>query len=124
MNSSWLFLGTLFGFLGVALGAFGAHGLREVLDAYGREIYEKAVFYQLIHALALLAVGIVQRGHPQASLALSGWAFTAGIILFSGSLYLLAISGSKWLGAVTPLGGLAFLLGWAWMALQVLKLKP
>jgi uncharacterized membrane protein YgdD (TMEM256/DUF423 family) len=98
-------------FVAVALGAFGAHGLRSTLESRGMvDVWNKAVFYQFIHAIALLVLalyGSVNRG--------AWWLLFAGIALFSGSLYLLALTSLRWLGAVTPLGGLCFLAGWAWL---------
>lgn len=119
----WLISGAVFGLLSVALGAFGAHALKNSLDAYGRDIYEKAVLYQMFHALALLAVGLLQKFYPQLSWQLAGWGFLAGIVLFSGSLYLLAVTGTKWLGAVTPFGGVAFLVGWGWLLYTLSKVS-
>ena len=123
MNRFWLIVAALSGGLCVALGAFGAHALKGILDDYGREIYEKAVQYQMFHTAALLVVGILQHFQPQTSYAGAGWSFLCGLILFSGSLYLLALTGVKWWGAVTPFGGLAFLLGWAWLAYSLLRGK-
>ena len=123
MNRFWLIVAALSGGLCVALGAFGAHALKNVLDVYSREIYEKAVQYQMFHTAALLVVGILQHNHPQTSFTGPGWAFLSGIMLFSGSLYLLALTGTKWWGAVTPFGGLAFLLGWGWLAYSLLQGK-
>ena len=98
-------------FLAVALGAFGAHGLRSTLEAHGMtDVWNKAVFYHFIHALALLVLalyGSINRG--------AWWLLVAGILLFSGSLYLLALTNVRWLGAVTPVGGLCFLAGWVWL---------
>jgi len=119
----WLLSGAVFGLLSVALGAFGAHALEETLDAYGKEIYEKAVLYQMFHALALLAVGVLHKLYPQMSLHISGWGFSIGILLFSGSLYVLAVTGAKWLGAITPFGGLAFLAGWGWLIFALFKVS-
>jgi uncharacterized membrane protein YgdD (TMEM256/DUF423 family) len=100
-------------FLAVALGAFGAHGLRATLEMRGMtDVWNKAVFYHFIHAVALLALalyGTVNRG--------AWWLLFVGIAFFSGSLYLLALTNLRWLGAVTPVGGLCFLAGWAWLAL-------
>ncbi|MCG3157190.1 MAG: hypothetical protein DKINENOH_03822 [bacterium] len=121
MAKLWLLLAAVFGFLSVALGAFGAHALKATLDAYGRGIYEKAVQYQMFHTAALLLVGLLQGQHPTLSLQPAGWGFVLGMLLFSGSLYLLAVTGARWLGAVTPLGGLAFLFGWLWLAYAVWK---
>lgn len=104
--------------LAVMLGAFGAHGLRGKLDAYSMGVYEKAVFYHFIHALGLLAVPMLARLDAikpgQASLVCA--LLAAGILIFSGSLYLLAILGMRWLGAITPLGGLSFIAAWIVLA--------
>ena len=119
MPQLFLVLAGLSGFLGVALGAFGAHGLRERLTPDLLAVFEVGVRYQMYHALALVAVGLALDRWPSAALQAAGWCFVAGTLIFSGSLYLLAVSGSRWLGAVTPLGGVAFLAGWllfAWAA--------
>jgi uncharacterized membrane protein YgdD (TMEM256/DUF423 family) len=122
----WLRIGAISGFLAVALGAFGAHGLRErlkpaasdssvqVADKQRRlEVFETAAHYQMYHALALLAVGLVIiAGRPSTAAIVAGWAFLAGTLLFSGSLYALTLSGETWLGAITPFGGVGFLVGW------------
>lgn len=101
------------GFLAVALGAFGAHALKHHLDAWASGVYETAVLYHFVHSLALLAVAILCRQPaPRPSLAAAGFAFMAGLLVFCGSLYLLSITGLKWLGAITPVGGIAFLAGW------------
>ncbi len=105
-------LAAVLAFLAVALGAFGAHGLKLMLQERGMTgAWEKAVLYHFVHALALLAVSLF----PQLPKG-AGWLFVAGIVLFSGSLYLMGLSNVRWLGAVTPLGGLCFLAGWAWLA--------
>lgn len=117
----FLLLAAISGFLCVALGAFGAHALKDTLASYGRDIYEKAVLYQMFHTVALLIVGMLQRQSATLALAPVGWLFCLGILLFSGSLYILAITGVKWLGAVTPFGGLAFLAGWLWLAYLLLR---
>lgn len=124
MSSSrpWLVLGALGGLLAVALGAFGAHGLKAVLDADLLRIFEKGVRYQAIHSLALLATGLLLREAPLPSLRGAAIAFTLGILLFSGSLYLLALTGTHSLGMITPLGGLSFLAGWLLLALGCWKL--
>ena len=104
------------------LGAFGAHALRDRLDAYSLGVWETAVQYHFYHSLALLAVGIIALQQPQAALLKSsGWLFFLGIFVFSGSLYILSITGLKWLGAITPLGGLAFIAGWACLAVACWK---
>jgi uncharacterized membrane protein YgdD (TMEM256/DUF423 family) len=100
-------------FLAVALGAFGAHGLRSTLEAHGMlEVWNKAVFYHFIHAIALLVLALYGSINRGACLLL-----LVGIFLFSGSLYLLALTNLRWLGAITPLGGLCFLAGWGWLGL-------
>jgi len=121
MAKFWLISAGIFGFLSVAFGAFGAHSLKNILDDYGRSIYEKAVLYQMFHTMALFAVGLMQYFDKEASLSGAGWGFFIGIFLFSGSLYLLAVTGIKWLGAVTPVGGLAFLFGWFWLVWTLAK---
>ena len=98
-------------FLAVALGAFGAHGLRSTLESRGMlDAWNKAVFYQFVHAIALLVLALYGTVNRGACLLL-----LLGILLFSGSLYLLALTNVRWLGAVTPFGGLCFLAGWAWL---------
>src|SRR5262245_54409408 len=106
MDRTFFALGALLAGLGVAAGAFGAHGLRARLTPDMLAIFETAVRYQMYHALALLAVGWAAARWPDRGVALAGWLFVAGIVVFSGSLYVLALTGTRWLGAVTPLGGL------------------
>ncbi len=120
MSSTLLILAAFFGLLSVALGAFGAHALKETLDAYGTDIWNKAVLYQMFHTLALLALYLLA-GQKNLNLTPAAWSFVAGIVLFSGSLYVLAFSGVKLWGAVTPFGGLAFLFGWGWLAWQAFR---
>jgi uncharacterized membrane protein YgdD (TMEM256/DUF423 family) len=108
------------GFLGVALGAFGAHALRGTLGVDRLAIFETAVRYQLIHALALVAVGIVMSRRSARVTAAAGWSFAAGIVLFSGSLYALVLTGTTAFGIVTPVGGLCLLVGWACLAFAAL----
>jgi len=123
MAKLFITLGSLSGMLAVVFGAFGAHGLRGRLDAYAMGVYETAVQYHFYHSLALLAVGVIALSQPHtAMLRSSGWLFLVGILIFSGSLYLLSVSGIKWLGAITPLGGLAFIAGWACLAVTGWKL--
>lgn len=121
MDRLFLTLGAISALLAVAAGAFGAHGLRGRLTPDLLDVFETAARYQTYHALALLAVGLLlQRAGAGAPLVGgAGWLFVAGTLLFSGSLYLLALSGVRWLGAITPLGGVAFLLGWAALAYAV-----
>ena len=113
--SRWtLATGAGFAMVAVMTGAFAAHGLKNVLDPYSLGIFETAARYQMYHAIALLIVSLVS-GRPDLSrrwLKLSAFSFGVGIILFSGSLYLLALTGNKFLGAITPLGGIAFIFGW------------
>lgn len=104
-------------FVGVAAGAFGAHGLKGRIDADMLAVWQTGVQYHLIHALGLFAVAWLRARHPRARLlSAAGWLMFAGIVLFSGSLYALALTGIRWLGAITPLGDLAFLLAWAMTA--------
>lgn len=100
------------GFVAVALGAFAAHGLRGRLSADMLAIVETGARYQMYHALALLGVAWVASRWPGPLVGAAGWLFVIGTVLFSGSLYLLGATGQRWLGAVTPVGGAAFLLGW------------
>lgn len=106
-------LGGVFGFLAVVLGAFGAHALKGRLSPDDLAIFETGVRYQMYHALALLLVGLFMSREGSGVGPLAGWSFAGGIVVFSGSLYLMVLTGARWLGAVTPLGGLAFLMGWA-----------
>lgn len=113
----FLVIAALSGFLAVALGAFGAHALKGKLSPDLMVVYQTAVQYQFYHTLALLAVAVLLLKFPQQlALTVSGSCFAVGLLLFSGSLYALAFSGIRWLGAITPLGGLAFMLGWLAMA--------
>ncbi len=112
----FIFLGAINGFLAVAFGAFAAHALKNLLSAGLLEVFQTGVEYQAMHALALLAVGLLGRDGRSRALKLAGWAFATGILLFSGSLYILALTDIRWLGAITPFGGTAFLLGWGALA--------
>ena len=116
MSRIFLLLGALAGFAGVTLGAFGAHALRARLSPDMLAVFETGVRYQMYHALALLATAVLMTQNGGRLMASAGWSFVAGIVLFSGSLYVLALTGITALGAVTPIGGLAFLLGWACLA--------
>jgi uncharacterized membrane protein YgdD (TMEM256/DUF423 family) len=114
-------LGSILAGLAVAFGAFGAHGLRNTLSADDLATFETGVRYQMYHGLALVAVAWAATHWESTLVTVAGWSFVAGIVLFSGSLYMLVLTGPRWLGAVTPLGGVAFLVGWAllaWTALQ------
>ena len=114
----WVRLGSILMFIGVALGAFGAHGLREKLSFESKQIYQTAVLYHFIHALGLLAVGWLATLKPiNFFVKCAGGAFVIGIFLFSGSLYLLSVTQIKKFGIITPFGGIAFLAGWLFLAL-------
>ncbi|MED1913706.1 MULTISPECIES: DUF423 domain-containing protein [unclassified Brevibacillus] len=118
----FLMLGSISGFLSVALGAFGAHALKEKLDAYSLGIFHTGVTYQTTHALALVLVALLLKWYPDSSgLVWAGWCFAAGTLVFSGSLYTLAMTGIKVLGAITPIGGVLFLAGWALLAIHAWK---
>jgi uncharacterized membrane protein YgdD (TMEM256/DUF423 family) len=122
MEKTFLLMASLFGGLAVALGAFGAHALESRMSAELLSTYEVGVRYHFYHALALLGVVAVISRWPEAGAAVwAGWLFVAGIVIFSGSLYILAFTGIRWLGAITPIGGVAFIAGWlclAWVALK------
>ncbi len=121
MARTFLVIGAVFGFLAVALGAMGAHALSGRLAPDRLALYETAARYQMYHALALLAVAWAADRFPGGAAAGAGWAFVAGILIFSGTVYALAFGAPRWLGAVTPIGGLCFLAGWlllAWAALR------
>jgi len=122
MRSIFLFLSAVCGLTGVAMGAFGAHGLKAVLTADMMAVYKTAVDYQMWHALGLGLIAVFRLQSPEAKhLKWAGWLMFAGILLFSGSLYLLSILGLKWLGMITPLGGVCFLLAWACVAIFAYK---
>ncbi|MCY0865312.1 MAG: DUF423 domain-containing protein [Sulfobacillus sp.] len=119
---SLLFVAAVLGFLGVGLGAFGAHGLRAKITPESLAVYQTGVQYHLIHTVAMvLAALLTDRLAATNWVLLAGWFFFGGIIVFSGSLYILAISGQRRWGAVTPIGGLLFLAGWALLAIAALS---
>ncbi|GGF21432.1 membrane protein [Halobacillus andaensis] len=117
----FLLLGALNGFLAVALGAFGAHGLEGKVSAKGLSQWEKAVDYQMFHTMALFVTGLLMSKIQTGLLTGAGWFFLIGIILFSGSLYIYAPSGIKTFAMITPLGGLSFLIGWILLGYAVIK---
>jgi uncharacterized membrane protein YgdD (TMEM256/DUF423 family) len=117
MDRTFLLIGALAGFTGVTLGAFGAHALRGRLSPEMLAVFETGVRYQIYHALAIMATGLIAARMGGWLIVSAGWLLTAGIVLFSGSLYLLVFTGVTRLGAITPIGGVAFLLGWACLAL-------
>ena len=109
--------------LAVGMGAFGAHGLRDRLDAYSMSVYEKAVFYHFVHSLGLLLVALLARTNTISTVGQTrvAWLLLIGIIVFSGSLYALAVTGVRILGAVTPIGGVAFILGWLLLCVEAFR---
>ncbi|MDF7808448.1 DUF423 domain-containing protein [Pontiellaceae bacterium B12219] len=117
----FLSLGAISGALGVIIGAFGAHGLKSKLSDQMLTVYQTGVQYHFYHTFALLAVGLLALKFQSGLLTSSGWSFLVGILLFSGSLYALSISGIKVLGAITPIGGLFFIIGWILLAVTVMK---
>jgi len=120
----WLAIAAVNGFLAVAAGAFGAHGLQGRLDAHALAMFETGVRYQMYHALAMGLAAFAMRGAAARAATISAALFLAGIILFSGSLYLLTLTGAHALVFVTPLGGVAFLIGWIALAIAALRLAP
>ncbi len=122
MKHLTLLSGALLGFLGVALGAFGAHALKPMLIETGRvETFELAVRYQFYHAFALIATGLVAKALPSPKFTYAGICFLIGVIIFSGSLYVLSLSGITILGAITPIGGVFLLIGWAFLFTGILE---
>ncbi|MEE3509444.1 MULTISPECIES: DUF423 domain-containing protein [unclassified Pseudomonas] len=122
MFRGFLMLAAFFGFTGVALGAFAAHGLKNRLSAEYLAIFHTGVMYQLVHTLALLAVALLAVQIPGRLMTWAGISFVVGIVLFSGSLYLLTLTGVTRLGIITPFGGLAFLVGWLLLGLAAWRL--
>jgi len=121
MDRTFLLIGSVLGFLGVAFGAFGAHALRSRLSPEMLAVFETGVRYQMYHAFAVLIVAAaIGRIGEARLLVIAGWSFFAGVVLFSGSLYALTLSGIGTLGAITPIGGLLFLLGWGCLAVFAL----
>ena len=113
---NWIVAGALWGLVGVGLGAFGAHGLKSVASERGLAWWETAARYHLFHDLALVLLGRLQHHRPGGNAA--GWSFLLGSAVFSGTLYAMAPGAPRWLGAVTPVGGLAMMLGWLLLALH------
>ena len=121
MIKLFLLTGSFFCMMSVMLGAFAAHGLKSRLTEYSLGVFKTAAEYQMVHGLALIAVAILIKWGI--NLTMAGGFFIAGTLLFSGSLYLLALSGMKWLGPITPLGGLCFIIGWVVILVQVARFK-
>jgi uncharacterized membrane protein YgdD (TMEM256/DUF423 family) len=119
MDKTFFIIGSILGATAVATGAFGAHGLKNIVSPEMLDTWDKAVRYQMYHALALLSLAWAINHFPEQAkvISLGGWSFLAGVLLFSGSLYVLALSGVKWLGAITPFGGVAFVVGWLCLVL-------
>lgn len=121
MSKLFLSIGAINAALAVMLGAFGAHGLKSKLGADMLKIFETGVQYHFYHALGLLAVGLVAYHYPETGyLKWSGWLMLAGIVIFSGSLYVLSISGVRWLGAITPIGGISFIAAWVLLLVAII----
>ncbi len=120
MSNVIIGLGALSAFISVAAGAFGAHALKHALDADMLAVYHKAVDYQFFHSIGLIIIGALQKISPRNRLTLAAWIMLAGIIIFSGSLYVLSTTGIKWLGMITPVGGVCFLAAWLMLALSYL----
>jgi uncharacterized membrane protein YgdD (TMEM256/DUF423 family) len=121
MSKLFLMVGSISMAVAVALGAFGAHGLKNKLSAELLQVYKTGVEYHFYHALGLLLIGLLSRQMQSGLITIAGWSMIVGTVLFSFSLYLLAVTGIKWLGAITPLGGTAFILAWVLLAFGVLK---
>ncbi|WP_339337918.1 DUF423 domain-containing protein [uncultured Oceanicoccus sp.] len=120
MAKTLLIIAAISGLLAVMIGAFGAHGLKGRITTDLMAIFQTGVQYHFYHALALLLVGILMLQFPQLTLLkFSGWLLVAGMVIFSGSLYVMALTGIKWLGAITPIGGMAFIGGWLTMAIAI-----
>jgi len=122
MTKCWVFLAAINGFLAVAAGAFGAHALKSRVSAEMMTVFETGARYHMYHALALLAAGWMASAAPSSVANAAGWSFLIGMILFSGSLYALTFTGRHWLGAITPIGGTALLIGWLLLAAAALRL--
>jgi uncharacterized membrane protein YgdD (TMEM256/DUF423 family) len=119
MERIFFIIGAISALLGVVAGSLGAHWLKSRLSTEMFSVFEVGVRYQMYHAFALIVTAWAQARWPSASVTASGWFFVVGTILFSGSLYLLSVTGVRWLGAITPLGGVAFLVGWGCLACGV-----
>jgi uncharacterized membrane protein YgdD (TMEM256/DUF423 family) len=120
MSNVFIGLGALSAFISVAAGAFGAHALKHALDTDMLAVYHTAVDYQFFHSIGLIIIGVLNKISPRNRLTLAAWTMLAGIILFSGSLYVLSATGIKWLGMITPIGGICFLAAWLVLVLSYL----
>jgi len=124
MNKTFLIIGAVLMAFGVGLGAFGAHALKQKLSVEMMAVYKTAVEYNFYHALGLILIGILYQLYPSKMVMASGWVVFLGVILFSGSLYFLSITGIKWIGAITPIGGVAFIAGWVLLVIGIIKYSP
>ncbi len=124
MDRTFICLASILGGLSVMAGAFGAHSLKTQISDTALDIFKTGAQYQMYHALGLLLIGLFlrQTDTPQPLMVVAGWAFVAGVIIFSGSLYALSLTGIKWLGAIAPLGGVALIMGWGCLAFAATKL--
>jgi uncharacterized membrane protein YgdD (TMEM256/DUF423 family) len=121
MAKTWLLIGSIMGFLSVAGGAFGAHAIKARVEPQMMEVFTTGTRYLMLHAVALLTLGLLADRLSGTSLTVAGWAWTVGTVIFTGSLWLLASTGTRWLGAITPIGGLILLVGWAALGLTVFR---
>ena len=123
MSNLFIGLGAVSAFIAVSAGAFGAHGLKQLLDSEMLAVYQTAVDYQVFHSLGLIMIGILEKIAPRHCHQVAAWTMLAGIFIFSGSLYILSTTGIKWLGMITPVGGLSFLAAWLILALGYLTVR-
>lgn len=121
MEKRFLLSGSILAFLGVVAGAFGSHILKKQIDSELLPVFETAIHYQMYHSLALILVAVVFKIYGGSWIIKAGWFFLAGIIIFSGSLYILSLTGIKWFGAFTPFGGVSFLIGWVCLVIEAIK---
>jgi len=120
-SRTFIIIGSIAGFLSVALGAFGAHGLKQLLSSELMAIYQTAVSYQIYHSLALILIALIFQHQQNKYIKAAGWIMLAGMLVFSGSLYLLTLTDTRWLGAITPIGGTLLLISWLLLGLGVFK---
>lgn len=123
MERLFLMIGTLSAGLSVAAGAFGAHALRDKVEPRLLEVFETGARYQMYHALAIIAVGLIASRWPSGLVSSAGWLFVAGTVFFTGSLYAMTFTGVRALGAITPIGGVCFIAGWVCLALAAAKIR-
>lgn len=120
-SRDFILLGAISGFLSVSFGAFGAHAIKQWMSADLMSVYQTAVSYQMYHSLGLILIALVYQHHQNKLVKVAGWLMLAGIIIFSGSLYTLSLSDTRWLGAITPIGGILLLLSWFLLGLGISK---